>query len=277
MNTSHQSDIQRKTERLKKTSETPTPLSPKITMEAWIGLVHNLKLKPDQTCVLQEIIRGAVDQLARFEETRMPKKLRALLTKRLEQLERAFKPLLAEVNRSPDLLIQFLPSDLLEHIGNLLTFTAIGDALGQKVFPSNAGIIKLRAKKEELTVAALEECHASQRRSLGLKNGDVILKYLIQSLYSPLANWVKLNKLNKGGRPADLSRQYLIWRLAEAAPEIIGKPAPIARSGAFVDLCEQVMLACGLSGRGIEWLAEEIVGKMRDRRDLPPRNRKRSS
>ena len=45
-----------------------------------------------------------------------------------------------------------------------------------------------------------------------------------------------MKSLDEGGRPADVARNYLIYQLAEAAPEIIGKPATVATTGRFVDL-----------------------------------------
>ena len=46
-----------------------------------------------------------------------------------------------------------------------------------------------------------------------------------------------MKNLDKGGRPADLVRNYLIYQLAEAAPEVIGKAATVATTGRFVELC----------------------------------------
>ena len=40
-----------------------------------------------------------------------------------------------------------------------------------------------------------------------------------------------MKSLDKGGRPVDVARSYLIYQLAEAAPDIIGKPATVATTG----------------------------------------------
>jgi hypothetical protein len=89
------------------------------------------------------------------------------------------------------------------------------------------------------------------------------LKHFFESIYAPLKQWVELDKLNEGGRPPDMARRYLIWRLADAAPDIIGKPAAVSTSGAFVELCSQVLPACGLSAKGVAKAVLRIVRKRR--------------
>ena len=67
----------------------------------------------------------------------------------------------------------------------------------------------------------------------------------------------------KVGRPADAARNYLIYQLAEAAPEILGKPGTIATTGKFVDLCTAVLMACGLPETGIAKAIPPVVRKLR--------------
>ena len=69
---------------------------------------------------------------------------------------------------------------------------------------------------------------------------------------------------DEGGRPADAARNYLIYQLAEAAPEILGKPATIATTGKFVDLCTAVLMACGLPETGIAKAIPPVVRKLRE-------------
>jgi hypothetical protein len=69
------------------------------------------------------------------------------------------------------------------------------------------------------------------------KHGHVLLTHFIKRIHQPLARWVETKSLDKGGRPVDVARSYLIYQLAEAAPGIIGEPATVATTGKFVDLC----------------------------------------
>jgi hypothetical protein len=101
------------------------------------------------------------------------------------------------------------------------------------------------------------------REALGLKNGHVILQHFIERIHTPLARWIELKSRDKGGRPADAVRNYFIYQLAEAAPEIIGKPARVAVTGKFVDLCTSVFQACGLPEDGIGKAIPQVVRKLR--------------
>ena len=71
--------------------------------------------------------------------------------------------------------------------------------------------------------------------------------------------WVELNKLNTGGRKADLARLYLVLRLAGAAPDIIGRKARASQTGPFVRLCAAVLTACSLDQTGVEKLIARII------------------
>jgi hypothetical protein len=53
----------------------------------------------------------------------------------------------------------------------------------------------------------------------------------------------------------------LIYQLAEAAPDIVGKLA--ATTGRFVGLCTVVLVACGLPEAGIEKAIPHVVRKLR--------------
>jgi hypothetical protein len=235
--------------------------------EAWKNLVRDLKLNDDQSYWLRITVGDIIAELKSHEKAKSEKLPRPILVERLKLMEKAFSRLQCEMDRSADLMSDFLPFDMLERIGDFLTFTAMGDALGEDVFPKNTPIFvgKMLAKKEQITLRALEDYHSPQRRALGLKNGHTILKHFFESIYAPLKHWVELDRLNKGGRPSNIARRYLIWRLADAAPNIIGKSAPVSTSGKFVALCSQVLPACGLSAKGIEKAVASIVGQKRAR------------
>jgi hypothetical protein len=92
--------------------------------------------------------------------------------------------------------------------------------------------------------------------------------HLIERMHTPLARWIELNRQNKGGRKSNALRSYLIYRLAEAAPDIVGKPASVSSTGKFVDLCTAVLVASGLPETGIAKAIPAVVSKLRrDRSD----------
>jgi len=119
------------------------------------------------------------------------------------------------------------------------------------------------AEGQQITMAALDEFSRPRREALGLKHGHLMLKHFIDAIHAPLQKWVALDRLNKGGRPPQAARAYLIYRLAEAAPGIIGKSATIASTGPFVTLCSLVLPACGLSAKGVAKAIPPIVRQVR--------------
>jgi len=117
------------------------------------------------------------------------------------------------------------------------------------------------SQKVKITMSRLEARYASERQTLGIKHGHTILNHYINSLWEPLKKWVELNKLNKGGRPPKLARNYLIDQLAERAPELIGEPAAVSTTGEFVEFCAKVLSACRLSTQGVEKAVASVVGQ----------------
>src|SRR5262249_44994892 len=154
-----------------------------------------------------------------------------------------------ELNRSANLMEHFLPHDTMEYIGQSLTFSAMGEALGTNVFPKNFDLQlqRMSSKRRPITLPSLEDSSRPMRGALGLKHGHLILMHFIDQVYALLKKWVALNKLNEGGRPPNLLRQFMIQQLAEQSSSIIGKRATTTRKGKFSELCVAVLPACGLS------------------------------
>ena len=228
--------------------------------ESWINLVRDLKLNEQQANELRIVIWHVILDLKLYRARQAE---RAELVVRLKRLEKAFERLQSEMNRSAHLMDKFLPLQMLEHIGNSSTFAAMGEALGKDVSPKDAdGVIRqMVSQKVKITMSRLEARYASERQTLGIKHGHTILNHYINSLWEPLKKWVELNKLNKGGRPPKLARNYLIDQLAERAPELIGRPATVSTTGEFVEFCAKVLSACRLSTQGVEKAVASVVGQ----------------
>jgi hypothetical protein len=159
----------------------------------------------------------------------------------------------------------FLPNDTLAFIGQSLTFSAASEVLGRSVFPKKCDleINRMQAQRERITLESIEAFSRPMRETLGLKHGHLILAHFIERIHAPVARLVELKRSDEGGRPADAARNYLIYQLAEAAPDIIGKPATVATTGRFVGLCTAVLVACGLPEAGIEKAIPPVVRKLR--------------
>jgi hypothetical protein len=233
--------------------------------EAWEDIIRDHKLPPAQERTLKDVVDSALADISHYRQWLRDRPDRTALVRRLKNLTRVLGHLRDECGRSVDLMQHFLPHDALAFIGESLTFSAMSEALERDVFPGHLDlkIERMRASDERITLASLEQATRPMREALGLKHGNLLLRHFIEGLHAPLAKWIELDQLNKGGRPSNAVRDFLMYRLAEAAPEIVGKPAAVSSTGPFVDLCSDVLVACGLSETGIGKAVPRMVSKLR--------------
>ena len=233
--------------------------------ESWANIARDCKLTDAQANTLEITLKEALDEIDRYYSKLQNRPSRDVLVKHLKLFEKALKRLQDECQRSANLMEFFLPSDTLGFIGESLTFSAMSEALGRDVFPKNYDF-RIQVKQSQgkrITLASLEQDTRPTRGALGLKHGHLILTYLIEWIHGPLERWIELDRLNKGGRNPDLVRRYLIHRLAEAAPDILGKTASVSTTGKFVELCSAVLVACGLPESGIAKAVPTAVKRLR--------------
>jgi hypothetical protein len=233
--------------------------------ESWANIVRDCKLTNAQANTLEITLQGALDDIDRYYSKLQNRPSRDVLVKHLKLFEKALKRLRNECQGGAKLMEFFLPSDTLGVIGQSLTFSAMSEALGRDVFPKHYDF-RIECKQshgERITLASLEQETRPTRGALGLKHGHLILTYLIQRIHGPLESWIELDRLNKGGRKPDAVRSHLIYRLAEAAPAILGKAASVSITGKFVDLCFAVLVACGLPESGIAKAIPAVVKRLR--------------
>jgi hypothetical protein len=251
---------------VKSESATPTHVELKFPpTEEWNNIVRDCKLTGAQANELEITLKDALDDIDRYYSKLQNRPSRDLLVDRLKKFDKALRHLQDECRRSAHLMQDFWPADTLAYVGQSLTFSAMSAALGRSVFPEivDFKIRGMRTKGERITLASIEHLSRSKREALGLKHGHLILTHFIERIHAPFPSYIELARKNKGGRPADAARRHFIYRLAEAAPDIIGKPATIATTGKFVDLCTSVLPACGLPEKGIEKAIPAVVRKLR--------------
>jgi hypothetical protein len=233
--------------------------------DSWANIVRDCKLTHAQAHELEITLAETLDDIDRYHSKLQNRPSRDVLVEHLKRFEKTVNRLRNECQHSAELMEFFLPFDTLGVLGQSLTFSAMSEALGRDVFPKNFDfqIEFKRSQGERITLASLERDTQPMREALGLKHGHLILTYLIERIHAPLERWIELDRLNKGGRKPDAVRRHLIYRLAQAAPGILGKPAPIAITGRFVDLCSAVLVGCGLPEGGIAKAIPGVVKKLR--------------
>jgi hypothetical protein len=233
--------------------------------EAWQNIVRDFQLTPAQADMLKFTVEDALQGISSYRAKLKSQPTRPLLINRLQSFEKALARLHDECRRSADLMHDFLPHDTLEYVGRSLTFAAMAEALGKNVIPPNIDhkIEVKRSAGERITLEFMEEFSRPSREALGLRLGHVILSQLVERIHGPLAKWIELKRFDKGGRAAGFARRYLIYRLAKATPEIIGKPATVSVTGTFADLCTSVAQACSLPETGLAKAIPAVVRELR--------------
>jgi hypothetical protein len=226
--------------------------------EELAALVKDLKLTKEKAHELDLVIRHAVADLQHFQNNMPSPSERKDYVRRVRELAKTVNRFKYECDTGLDAMAVFLPNDFLSFLGTSMTCAAMGAILGRDVYPKVFDIQNIRTD-----IRSCEQQSAPMREALGLKHGHLFLKAIVDQLDEALQKWIKLERLSKGGKPPQRDRKYLIYRLAEAAPDIIGAPAAIAIDGLFVKLCAAILPICGISSVGVEKAIPTIVRQMR--------------
>lgn len=78
------------------------------------------------------------------------------------------------------------------------------------------------------------------------------MSYVLEKMRRPIADWLALAALDKGGSRPKSDRQVLILLLARDSSQIIGTKPSTAKNGPFHLLCSWVCSRCGIADDGLE-------------------------
>ena len=235
------------------------------TPEEFDVLARDQKLDGLQAHELGLVLYHVDEDLKEYRKRREGRKPRRELVRRLKRFADLFNDLEYEIDRSRKTMADFLPLDAQEEIGQLMSYGAIEAALNRKI-PSR----DLKSEIESLTMdapnfrmAELEERLEYERQAIGLKNGAELLAYLFKTINQPIKAWFDVDRLNQGGRPPKtVERDYLLLRLAAAAPAVMGRRPTATANGPFVRLCVAIVVACGFDDRGVERAVEKAIKEL---------------
>ena len=235
------------------------------TPEEFDVLARDQKLDGLQAHELGLVLYHVDEDLKEYRKRREGRKPRRELVRRLKRFADLFNDLEYEIDRSRKTMADFLPLDAQEEIGQLMSYGAIEAALNRKI-PSR----DLKSEIESLTMdapnfrmAELEERLEYERQAIGLKNGAELLAYLFKTINQPIKAWFDVDRLNQGGRPPKtVERDYLLLRLAAAAPAVMGRRPTATANGPFVRLCVAVVVACSFDDRGVERAVEKAIKEL---------------
>jgi hypothetical protein len=233
-------------------------------------LAHDFQLSARQARLLEMVVKETLadirslqcavahrpDRDERREEVKDRSEFAAIVGKLISFLE-----------ERPGFLLKILRNEVLEEIGESFSFTGIGRALERDEFPEDGLSLRsyLRRNRVSFDVASVEAFYARIRENNGLLHGEKLLLYVLRLADKENKNWSAANAANRGGRPAGFERRELIATLIEAAPDILGREAPMSVGGQFIELCERVLTLCGFDERGIDKAVLAVLGEARSR------------
>jgi hypothetical protein len=267
----------------------------------------DLSLTQAQAAALNRTLWHVDQDLKNFRTKLEGRQPRPERVRRQRRMGKILSELQDEIRRQGNTLADFLPLDTQEAIGEIMSFSAMEAALGKKLASrdpqggvkeavmrladrSDVRIAEIEAEQEgleetlkrltadgsDVRIAEIEARFDYQRKTLGLKHAPELLAHLVDRIYRPIQVWLDLDRLNRGGRPSDVVRDYVLIRLIEAAPEVLGSRATGTADGKFVRLCTGVFNACGLNTEGLEKAIERIL-KQRSAKSPPERDDDRTS
>jgi hypothetical protein len=236
----------------------------------WKILVRDVGLDARQAHELDIVLRHVSDDLEAFHSRVLSTQDRFMAVERLKEVVNAFAKLEAVLETNKASLATILPSDALEALGQAMSHEAIEAALDIDLPTPGLNAILLQASARgdtDIRAAKIDQHFGYVRKSLGLRRGPELLRYLLKEVADPMRDWLTANSENDGGRPSNAVRDYLIIYLANSAETILGRMATATAGGPFSRLCSAVFVACGLSTNGIE----DALGRALKKRTSSPR------
>lgn len=250
----------------------PQPLKIPTSEELRV-LAIDFELASGPAAVLEFVIKNALADLRTYQRARSRKtRWDEQFAEPIDELHKLVGELISFLVASPGVLKEILPAPAGEKLGELYSFTGIGKALDRDAFPHDGKSLRsyLRKSAQQFDIASAETFYARDREDYGLLHGDRLLLYVLRVIHEPLQGWFAAKAANKGGRPANAERRFMIERLAEAAPSILGSEPPISVGSPFVALCERVLPLCGFAEDGIDKAVVSVLTRLRARRAADP-------
>lgn len=203
--------------------------------ENWEEIRHNLKLSNGQTDALRTTLRE-VQGLSRELATYPAKS-------KLKQSLRVLDRLLSNAHRG------LQRKDIRQALASIEMRGVMGALLSREAGTEIHG-------ENSIDVLAHD-------RLLNERTHEA-MSYALEKMRRPIADWLALAALDKGGNRPKSDRQVLILLLARDANQIIGTKPSTAKNGPFHRLCSWVSPRCGISDDGLEDAITRCLHKYKD-------------
>ena len=179
-----------------------------------------IELQDDQLRELTVAIRHIHADIRMAEQRQARAPSAQQIRSSYRSLDRAFAQFKTVLARHGDLGAHCLPDATLLMLGR-----SVSDSILMKVAQQMPDLAARRKK----STASDTDFVTENRDTIGLKNGQKLLRIFLDQLHGPIVEFCEADRKNKGGRPKDAYRELLIRRLVLNAEQILGV-SPLQRT-----------------------------------------------
>jgi hypothetical protein len=216
------------------------------TPKDWAKLSAEVGLTAEQSREMALILRHLLHDMRDRAGNTTARETRAHLIARLKTLARHTHALDYEVRRAKADLETALPWSVRYAVTRLIRRSAMEAAAGGALPVWMAG----------QDVDSLSEIN---EEALAITCGVAFLAHIVAAIDEPLQEWIEINGLNRGGKPANEERLRLLVRLARFFEQVRGRRPTGTTRGDFKKFCSSVFQFLDLDETGLEEAIDEIV------------------
>ncbi|MBM4128376.1 MAG: hypothetical protein FJ247_13800 [Nitrospira sp.] len=164
-----------------------------------------------------------------------------------------------------------LSNEFLPQLGRLLSAQAMEQLLGPVAWGiSERAIESILGQPYRSKVTQVDRVTESARQSVAVEAGPILFAKVISTLRGPLERALRMEKGHRGGRPPDIKRNHVVDFLARDWEGKCGSLPPGSKTGPFVGLCNEVLIALKLSTDGLEDCMQRTLRRLRSTRTRAP-------
>jgi len=242
---------------------TSSPRMPSAAKLSEIAKQHGLVGTKAQA--LEDWIRqiARILQTDALEPALPPGQVRAGRLDRLRRIEKGLETIAALVEPSDDGIRRLLRRIWADDVGRWLSTHAVeeGGGIGLPANVSSRTLETRQATSRAGAYRAMELAMASRRAAAAADAGEHLVAAFASCLGNGLTQYLALQRMNTGGRPADRYRKFLIQQLLAIFPDLFDAMPTTTSTGRFVRLCMDVADAIGIDSTGLEKAAQREMMK----------------
>ena len=226
------------------------------TGKIWENLVRDLKLESSisKQQQLKDFMGDIVADVIYAQKVIHSKIDREEGIRRIKNLELRIANLIDALKIEGKNLVEIVPHSALGALGELFTVGAATIVANKSCFPAAALPMPVEGKPTQslLTLQEVEQYYKGLRQDNGLLYGAGLIQLALETIHSPLEEWLKKNSLNRGGRPKKSIRDFMVDRIIVGAEKILELSPDTKKGGQFLTFCNLCLVHCGVPEDGLD-------------------------